>query len=322
MPPATMPVQIRVELSSRVPNHASGSATLGTPVTLDVPRFGPDPATPNQIIYRTSRPIADFGPFLKVERGIKEVATIVRSGGTSDAAFRGALGWNPRGFASQPIVVGASTGSESGEIPDAFSLFRSAGVEVIEVRVPSQPNWRVPSAIKRLIRSPADVVYYSGHGLSASGKLGIDIENKPCGEHGTYRDWLGASDLAPVWTKPMDLDLLILAGCSVLKIDFSTSPPTGPGLQWARLLTAKGGPLSAVLGYQRGAPCDKPNGERIAQKMAERMAGGSTHFVKDWLEVNGDNNANNAVAMDVRGYWWIEGTWTGGYNIKGPKPIP
>lgn len=56
--------------------------------------------------------------------------------------------------------------------------------------------------------------------------------------------------------------------------------------------------------------------------MAERMAGGSINFAQDWLKINGDNNANNAVAMDSRGYWWIEGTWTGGYDIKGPKPIP
>jgi hypothetical protein len=52
--------------------------------------------------------------------------------------------------------------------------------------------------------------------------------------------------------------------------------------------------------------------------MAGRMARGSTNFAQDWLKVNGDNNANNAMAMDARGYWWIEGTWTGGYDIKGP----
>jgi hypothetical protein len=120
----------------------------------------------------------------------------------------------------------------------------------------------------------------------------------------------------------MDLDILILAGCSVLKIDFSSSPSSGPGLGWSRLLRAKGGPLAALLGYQRGAPCDNPNGDRIARQMAQRMAKGSTNFARDWLEVNGDNNANNAVAMDDQGYWWIEGTWLGDYNIKGPNPIP
>src|SRR4029079_942429 len=175
------------------------------------------------------------------ERQIKEVATIVRSGGTSDAVFRRALKWNVRGIGIQPVTVGASTASESSEIPDAFALFRSAGVEVLELKVPALPNWRVPGSVKRLVRSPADVVYYSGHGLSVSGKLAIDTDPKTCPQHGPVRDWLGASDLTSVWTSPMDLDVLILAGCSVLRIDFSTSTPTGPGVGWSGLLRAKGG---------------------------------------------------------------------------------
>jgi hypothetical protein len=323
LPQAAMPAQIKVEILSRIPNRDSGQSTLGTPVLLDVPRLvGPNPVNSNQIIYRTSSSLDNIGAFLKVESNLKEVVTIVRSGGTSDSEFRKSLGWNPRGSATQPIAVGTSTGSESAEIPDAFTLFRSAGVEVLEVKVQAQPNWRLPPAVKRLIRSPADVVYYSGHGLSASGKLGIDIENKPCGQHGTYRNWLGPADLTPVWVNSIDLDLLILAGCSVLKIDFSTSPPNGPGMEWAKLLNTKGGPLVALLGYQKAAPCDSPNGDKIAREMAGRMARGSTNFVRDWLEINGDNNANNAVAMDSKGYWWIEGTLFGGYDIKGPKPIP
>lgn len=322
LPPAVMPPQIMIEISSRAPNRAGGTATLVTALRLPAARFRPESANPNRIIYRLSKPLANLGEFLKVERQIKEVATIVRSGGTSDAEFRRALRWNSRGIGTQPGAVGASTGSESSEIPDAFTLFRSAGVEVLELKVPAQPNWVVPGSVKRLVRSPADVVYYSGHGLSSSGKLALDIQNKPCGQTGSYRDWLGPSDLSPVWTSPMDLDVLILAGCSVLRIDFSTSPPSGPGVGWSRLLRAKGGPLVALVGYQRGAPCDSPNGDKIAKQMAQRMTRGSTSFARDWLTVNGDNNANNAVAMDDQGYWWIEGTMFGGYDIKGPKPIP
>jgi peptidoglycan hydrolase-like protein with peptidoglycan-binding domain len=322
LPPATMPPQIGVTLSSRAPNGAGGTATLAAAARFDVPRLRADPANPNRIVYRLGLALNSVGAFLKVERTIKEVATIVRNGGTSDVEFRRALGWNVRGIATQPTASGTATGSESGEVPDAFALFRAAGVEVLEVRVPAQPNWRIPAAVKRLIRNPADVVYYSGHGLSSSGKLALDIENKPCGEHGTYVDWLGPGDLSPVWVSPIDLDVLILAGCSVLKIDFSTSPPSGPGVAWSRLLMGKGGPLAALLGYQKGAPCDSPNGERIAKEMGQRLARGSTSFARDWLTANGDHNANNAVAMDSRGYWWIEGTLFGGYDIKGPEPIP
>jgi hypothetical protein len=323
LPPAAMPSQIMIEITSRAPNRAGGVATLVTVLKLPAARFGPEPANANRIIYRLSKPLANMGDFLKVELQIKEVATIVRRGGTSDAEFRRVLKWNSRGIGVQPGAVGASTGSESGEIPDAFTLFRSAGVEVLELKVPALPNWRVPGSVKRLVRSPADVVYYSGHGLSASGKLALDIQNKSCGQPGgSYRDWLGPADLTPVWTSPMDLDVLILAGCSVLRIDFSTSPLTGPGVGWSRLLRGQGGPLAALLGYQKGAPCDNPNGDRIAQQMAQRMTAGSSSFAHDWLTVNGDNNANNAVAMDDQGYWWIEGTMFGGFDINGPTPLP
>ena len=323
LPPAVMPSQIMIEISSRAPNRAGGVATLVTALKLPAARFGPESANANRIIYRLSKPLADVSDFLKVERQIKEVATIVRRGGTSDAEFRRALKWNSRGIGVQPGTVGASTGSESSEIPDAFTLFRSAGVEVLELKVPALPNWRVPGSVKRLVRSPADVVYYSGHGLSASGKLALDINNKPCGQPGgSFSDWLGPSDLTPVWTSPMDLDVLIIAGCSVLRIDFSTSPPSGPGVGWSRLLRGQGGPLAALLGYQKGAPCDNPNGDRIAQQMAQRMTAGSTSFAHDWLTVNGNNNANNAVAMDDQGFWSIKGTLLGGFDIKGPTPIP
>ena len=322
LPPATMPAQITIEISSRAPNKVSGTATLSS-LKLAAARFGPELVNPNRIIYRLSRALMNVGEFLKVERQIKEVATIVRTGGTSDVHFRAALGWNPRGIGTQAITIGTSTGSESSEVPDAFTLFRAAGVEVLELKVPAQLNWRVPASVKRLVRSPADVVYYSGHGLSSTGKLVVDINNRVCGAGGgSYRDWLGPSDLTAVWTSPMDLDVLIIAGCSVLKIDFSTTPPTGPGLQWSRLLRAKGGPLTGLCGYRAGGPCDSPQGNKIAKEMAQLMARGSINFARDWLTVNGNNNANNAVAMNDQGYWWIEGTWTGGFNIKGPTAIP
>lgn len=246
LPSAAMPAQIRVELSSRAPNRVSGATTLSIPVRLDVPSVSTDAGNPNRIVYRLSQPLASIGDFLKVERRVKEVTTIVRSGGTSDKEFRRALGWNLRGIATQPLVTGTQTGSEAGEIPDAFALFRSAGVEVLELRVLPQPNWNIPSAVKRLIRNPAEVLYYSGHGLSRSGKLAIDTNNRPCPDPdhlGRYSDWLGPVDLTSVWTKHMDLDLLILAGCSVLNIDFSSSLPRGTGMEWAKLLVSKGGPL-------------------------------------------------------------------------------
>ena len=106
LPPATMPSLIGVDLSSRLPNRSRGTATLGASARFEAPRFRPDPANPNRIVYRLSLPLNRFGDFLKVERSLKEMATIVRNGGTSDTEFRTALGWNLRGTATQPVVVG------------------------------------------------------------------------------------------------------------------------------------------------------------------------------------------------------------------------
>jgi hypothetical protein len=324
LPVATMPDCIAVTLSTRPAGHATGSGTVPTAVSWDVPRRGPDAASPRKVRYRVARPMGDLGPLLAVEEQVREVATVVRNGGTSDADFVKALGWAPRGRATQPNTTTASTGSAAGEVPDARTLFRAGGVEVLDVRVAARPNWQVPVAVARLVRSPADLFYYSGHGLSGSGKLAVDVGANPaaCPSQGPYADWLGPGDLTAVWRSPMDLDVLVLAGCSVLRIDASTSPPTGPGVAWTALLRAKGGPLTALLGYRKGAPCDSPNGNRIAAAFARRVAAGSSRFAHDWLTVNGDENANNAVAIDERGYWWIEGTLLGSYDIKGPTGLP
>jgi len=322
LPAATMPAEVVVELISRPPNREPGSGSLSSAATWGISLEGPDPAKPARMRYRNTRAVTAVGGFLTIRSGIAELATVVRSGGTSDARFRAALGATSRGIATQPLSASGSTGDETRETPDAMALFRAGGVEVLELAVQAQPNWRAPTAVRRLVRSPADVFYYSGHGLSASGKLAIDTTGGPCGSRGVYADWLGPADLAAVWPATMDLDVLAMAGCSVLRIDLSTTPPTGPGVAWSRLLRSKGGPLIALLGYQRGAPCDSPNGEAIATTMAAKMASGSKDYARDWLTVNGDANANNAVAIDSSGYWTIETTFGGGYNISGPQPLP
>ena len=323
LPPATMPPKISVELTSRVPNGAAGTSSIdpAKAVSLDLDQIGPDKAKPTQIIYRITRAISSIGDFLKVDHTLKEMATVVRVLGTSDLFFRGALGWTLRGFSTQPIVAGGSTGSEASETPDAHTLFRAGGVEVLQVKVLPKPNHVPPNDIKRLIRSPAEVMYYSGHGLSRTGMLLFDSDPQMCPRHGPLGPWLGAADLTPVWKSPIDLQVLIIAGCSVLMIDSSTTPASGPGLSWAPLLTSKGGPLEAMLGYRGSAPCDSPVGENIAKEMGERMAKGSTDYVQDWLEINKSVRALNAAGMDAKGYWWIDTVAKIAF-IKGPEPIP
>ncbi|WP_328520477.1 FAD-dependent oxidoreductase [Kribbella sp. NBC_00359] len=321
LPAATMPPEITVELKSRPPNREAGAGTVATPVSWTIPLEGPDPANPSRLRYRGSRTVSSLGPLLAVDSSMTEVTTVVRAGGTSDAAFRSALGATVRGIATQPQTLGTSTGDETREVPDARALFRAGGVEVLELTVRPRTTWQTGRPVRRLVRSPADIFYYSGHGLSASGMLAIETTGAACGSSGTYVDWLGPTELAAAWPASLDLDLLIIAGCSVLRIDTSKSPPTGPGLAWSRLLNSRGGPLIALLGYQGQAPCDSPNGDAVAAAMAAKLKSGSADYVRDWLTVNGDSNANNAIAMDSRGLWTIETTLTGGYNIRGPLAL-
>lgn len=45
--------------------------------------------------------------------------------------------------------------------------------------------------------------------------------------------WLGPADRKPVWPSVMDLNVLILAGYSVLWVNLSAPAPTDPGMGWA-----------------------------------------------------------------------------------------
>ncbi|MFC0618062.1 DUF2272 domain-containing protein [Deinococcus budaensis] len=317
LPEAALPGEITVVVTSRPPNGDSGPATLGTPVTLRLPRTAT--LGTGRAEYRLSRTPGELGDFLAVETRRREVATLVRQPdhlgpGTSDRTFVGALGWAPRGRGTVPGSRAGRSGDPVGEVPDARQLFFAAGVEVLEVAALPLPGLRVEAPPARaLIRSPADVVYYSGHGSSAHNCLLFE---------GVSREascWLRPAELLAHWRRPLDLDLLILAGCSVLRVDFPlVGDPAGNGLAWARLLTGHGGPLAAILGYGGGAPADARGGDDIARAMGARLAGGSRDFARDWLEVNGAARAWNAVALDARGYW----DFTAFHNIRGPRPLP
>jgi hypothetical protein len=182
----------------------------------------------------------------------------------------------------------------------------------------------VKGIVKRLIRSPADIFYYSG-AANDDGCLAI---GKDC--------WASPKDLKGYWQSPFDLEVLILAGSSVLSIEFLNGKARGPGVEWTKLLKSKGGPLTAILGYGGEAPADKPVGNEIAYQMGEKIVAGlnDDQWVKVWLKINGDHSGRqtwNAVGMDEKGYWWIEKRsqsdrarkdWLRYYEIKGPTRIP
>lgn len=318
---------IKVQVTSRLANAEAGPGTITTPLLWDVPQSGPIPGNIDRCLFRISQPIASAGLFL-ASRQNPDVATIVRVGGTSDASFRTALKAIPRGRSTQPARQGVSTEDETQQAPDALQLLQAAGVEVLTIEVAAQPGWPLnASRTSRLIRHPARVVYYSGHGLSVNNCLGIET-----GPH-QYACWAGPGDLTSTWKLPecLNLDIFVIAGCSLLKIDTSSpAAPTGIGLQWAPLLTSKGGPLLVLLGYAASAPSDDTAGNAIASEMGARLAQGTTSAVQDWLAINGRRKAWNAVGIDNRGYWWMEprpGTLFGHkdfepQDIRGPVALP
>lgn len=72
----------------------------------------------------------------------------------------------------------------------------------------------------------------------------------------------------------------------------------------------KGGPLTAILGYDDDAPSTSVVAQ-VASTLAERFASGlsGNQFVDTWLAINAKHdgeNTWNAVAMEARGYFWIE----------------
>jgi hypothetical protein len=267
--------------------------------------------------YRGS--VTDLDGFMRDADGVREFATVARTGGTSDAFFRPPLargGWVSRGVGRQPDKPVLDLGNEHRQEPSSLRLFQAGGVEVVEVAV--QPhNGLVLKKGKNwgFLRSAADVFYYTGHGAFWNGDLILP----------GHQDWLSPEMLLASWrcqkgsTKgPWDLDALILGGCSVLYIDFDNAKnPYSHGRQWAELLMTRGGPLAVLLGYGAGkeappsprggkAPVDNDGkghqlGNVIAQHMAQAMAGGLEYrdYVSKWLEVNRTAGIYTAVGIDA-----------------------
>ncbi len=323
LPPAAMPSTVTAVLTAYPPN---GEVVVGPPPGMSVvlTQYANDPADLHRVLYRADKLSTEFRTILGPNA--IGLATVARVGGTSDVLMRGALATANRGAGRQPSVPGAHTSDETAQIPDAIGLFRSGGVQVLDLGIAPLPHWRVPVTVRRQARSAARIFYYSGHGLK-NGQLGIDTQPQPCPHHGPMADWLGAADLVPTWTPGEGPEVLILAGCSVLAFEVGGggARSTGTGLGWAQLLKVNGGSLTTLLGYRLKAPCDHSSdhalGDTIAIEMARRIAAGSSDIVRDWLTVNGEHNVTNASAFDARGFWWVENKLFGRYEIRGPEKV-
>jgi hypothetical protein len=239
-------------------------------------------------------------------------------------------GWAVRGAAKQPNqpkgFADLLTGDVNDEQPDARSLFLAGGVEIAEVSVPASADFQLNPLAKSwvFIRSPADVFFYSGHGLWTDCTLVVDLGPSAAYEgRDAYFDWLTPEVLLDSWNERSHLvnpvKVLIINGCGVLG-HFGDSDPAGDqpdhpmspcALRWRDLLKSqgKGGSLKAILGYRGTAPLDEAGGNQIAQEMAQAMIGLGDDwdkYAQIWMEINHRHPlGGTAAAMDDQGNYWF-----------------
>ena len=144
-------------------------------------------------------------------------------------------------------------------------FLKAAGVEKIEVFDPFNPKLNGHYVGDVLpVKNQADILYYSGHGSSATGGLLSCWDKHP----------VLVSDIAPSVNWKEDLDYFIIAGCAVLKPDGTN------GFAWGNA-TLKQGILKGLCGYHERAPADNekdeatqtyiPNSRGPAVRIAERF---------------------------------------------------
>jgi hypothetical protein len=213
-------------------------------------------------------------------------------------------------------------------LPTMLRFLKAAGVEKIEVFCPFNPKSNGHYVGHVLpVKNQADILYYSGHGSSATGGLLSCWDKHP----------VLVSDIAPSvnWTE--DLDYFIIAGCSVLKPD-----PTN-GFAWGNA-TLKKGILKGLCGYHDSAPADNEKDEstgiyipnsrgpavRIAERFTQLMTTEKPNIPIDistkdrvldaWLQANLEGRSLGIVYN--RDYYWIIQRLTHGIYLLSKSPWP
>jgi hypothetical protein len=368
--PSVQRLNVAIELSGG--NLADAPAKVLFSVQSREPKSPPPPGTPRSsrssmssplerwavrqgqtLRYTLSIPVPDLATRMKAEDHLNEIATVVRSGGTSDAFVRPPLlakGWALRGVGIQPGIAPPddldfmstyipSTGDLAKEQPDSLALIRAGGVEVLEVKVvpmdylrsgPHGTTWA-------FVRSPADVFFYSGHGSAVDGSFYSDAgPDRAQPGHRVTPFWLAPGQLLPYWSKtqmhdvlrsPMDLDVLIINGCNVIGWEPANAGDTSPtkervtvGLKWQQFLWTNDGPLVAILGYRDLTPWDKQGGNAVAQEIGEFLAKTPREnwdaLPLEWLRINKKNPlTRTAAAIDSKGYYYINLEQVWDYHI-------
>lgn len=319
---APRPAAFKIKVSLQEPlQTGQGKTTNNVTIELDVPRL------PNTDTYRLSVPAWVFLSKMIAE-GRREFMTVARAStkampANADSAFRHPLqqgNWAVRGMGIQGLTLNSKSGNEALRRPDARQLMLAGGVEILDIQVVQPKDIKFKeSKTWCFVRSPADIVFYTGHGQNGN----LVTHGDRTGEG--HDVWLSPEELLAAWsvTDPVfgknlfDVDVLIINGCSVLDCDKGHTT----GNRWAQLLTSQKGPLCAILGYRRGAPADSQGGAdcagQLAKAIVHKLDANWAGYAREWLEINRQMDKAHssgtsaysfayASAVDNTGYWTLD----------------
>jgi hypothetical protein len=236
--PGGVLLMLRTGHAQSSPGHASmGAARVWWVPVQRVDRVPTAPA-----VYQIALSMTDLEP-LSCPDDSRTVAVVRRPGATSDRQFLSHLGWTQKGIATLPAVSGACQANTPPAGPDALALLQAGGVEMLRATVIGPANLVLPCTEETaLLRSPANVVYYSGHARLVDNCLCLDASGA------AEASWAFAEDLVEPWRSSNRPSIFIIAACSVLGIHFDKQFTVGPGLRWSRLLKRNGGSSGCNLG--------------------------------------------------------------------------
>lgn len=312
-----LPNMVTIKLESRAPNQAKTLATMSQPKWFCMPKaIGQGPG-----VYYHSLSLNDVGDFLATQNPkVLQLAMLHRANealagaSSSYLYFEKGGNWVMRGVAELPTTAIPGAGNEIKEIPAPLQLLRAGGVEVLQATVMNNQGWksRKPGGEKcsRLVRSPADVFYYTGHA-----KYDAFLVRTA----GTYQPWYEFKALQNAWPRNMDTDVLVIAGCNALSFGGDDLRP---------LLLSGKGPLRAVVGYAMNeeiknnagkAPRDNQGGDNLAKRYAVLISKSQERdYVKLWMDLHKELWKTNhvswaltAAALDSRGQFWQMNPKTG-----------
>ena len=272
-------------MGSNVVVSTSGTCPTGVAIPIAASEFFSGGTNSEIRMTRTRAQLVELGLLpSQDEDGVDEMAWIdvptTEVQDLSDSEAFSELGYAFRGKATEASTVDLEASPPVSARSKSF--FKAAGCEVVSVAYGG-----VQSPMRQIMNQ-ADVFYFSGHGNHDTNAL---------------QGGLKPSMLQGCWGR--DLDCAILAGCSVLDINFkNASHFVSPGKVWEQV-----GPQT-LLGYAYKAPGDKGGAPTriIRSWIANRAALGDTDA---WMKANADNKAWNACAIEKGEKYIYFKSWLG-----------